>query len=86
MRKTEEKPRAADSKENKVLALYRRTGVQLHPMAPKQIPEKIMFRPTQDDFSLVTKLGKRLGLGYTQIIRLALRRLAEVEGLELKAG
>jgi len=77
----QDKSRVADSKANKVLALSHGMGVQSSPMSPKQIPEKIMFRPTPDDFALVTKLGKRLGLGYSQIIRLALRRLADAEGM-----
>lgn len=79
--------RAAENKGNKVLAMRDSAGVQLTPMAPKiQIPEKIMFRPTEDDFSLVSRLGKKLGLGYTPLLRLALRRLAEAEGLQLKAS
>lgn len=69
-----------------VLAFDKPSGVQFDPMSPKKIPEKIMFRPTPDDFSLVSTLGKRLGLGQTQIIRLALRRLAEAEGLQSRAS
>lgn len=71
---------AAEFKQKKSVAQLVSLGVQLSSMSPKVIiPEKIMFRPTPDDFSLVSKLGKKLGLGYSGIIRLALRRLAEVE-------
>lgn len=81
-----EKSQVHENKPKKVLAMHDSSGVQFYPMIPKQIPEKIMFRPTPDDFSLVSKLGKKLGLGQSQIIRLALRRLAEAEGLQFKAS
>lgn len=78
----EEKTQVAENNQKKSVASVKQSGVQSYPMTPQEIPEKIMFRPTADDFNLVRKLGKKLGLGQSQILRLALRRLADAEGVK----
>jgi hypothetical protein len=44
-------------------------------MKEQQIPKLIAFRPTPDDFEILNSLKKKLGLGYSAILRLGLRRL-----------
>lgn len=51
---------------------------------PKQFngdKHKQNFRPNEKDWTLITKLGSKLGLKFSNIVRLALRLLAEKEGL-----
>jgi ribbon-helix-helix CopG family protein len=57
-------------------------GSQCSAMVKTSKPEKLAMRPTEDDYALVTKLRKKLGVDSSQIIRLALRKLAEAEGLK----
>lgn len=38
-------------------------------------PQLVNFRPTDDDWKLLKKLQKTLGVGASQIIRIALRKL-----------
>jgi hypothetical protein len=45
--------------------------------------EVIGFRPTPEDTKALKALGKKLGVGLSQIIRLALRALATKEGVKL---
>jgi len=39
------------------------------------------LKPTSEDLKLIKALEKKLGLNYSHIVRLALRRLAEAEGV-----
>jgi hypothetical protein len=39
------------------------------------------LKPTPEDIRLIKALEKKLGLKYSQVVRMALRRLAEAEGL-----
>lgn len=39
------------------------------------------FRPTEDDEKLIKALMEKLGLNFVSVIRLAIRRLAEQEGI-----
>lgn len=57
-------------------------GTQCEPMAKKSIPAKVGIRPTPQDYSIISKLREKLGVDNSQIIRIALRRLAEAEGLQ----
>ena len=41
----------------------------------------VAFRPTDEDFKLLARLGKKLGVGESQLLRLALRALATKEGV-----
>jgi hypothetical protein len=43
------------------------------------------FAPSQDDWNLIQKLQAKLGLKFSDIVRLALRRLAEMEELDAKS-
>lgn len=51
-------------------------------MAKKKIPTSVALRPNQSDYSLITRLRDKLGVDNSQIIRIALRKLAEAEGLK----
>lgn len=76
-----------DSKANKVLALDNAKGVQCHPMANiTKKPDKIQIRPTPEDFAIIQAGMRKHGLDMSQILRMALRRFAEAEGLKLKAS
>ena len=39
------------------------------------------FRPTETDWQLISKLRNKLGLEFANIVRLAIRKLAENEGV-----
>ena len=47
----------------------------------KQRKTMVNLRPTEEDQKLLLRLAKKLGVGDSQLIRLALRALAEKEGL-----
>jgi len=52
-------------------------------MAKKQEkPDKIQIRPTDEDFAIIQAGQRKHGLDMSQIIRMALRRFAEAEGLK----
>lgn len=51
------------------------------PMKRQASSQKISVRPTADDSKIVGALRKKLGVDVSQILRLALRALAEKEGL-----
>lgn len=83
MRKTEEKMQVVENKQKIPLAFCDYSGVLCHPMAkrtPK--PEKIQIRPTDEDFAIIQAGMRKHGLDQTQILRMALRRLAEADGLK----
>lgn len=46
----------------------------------------ISMRPTEDDWRIIEALRAKLKMKTAKIIRMALRRFAEAEGLELKAS
>jgi hypothetical protein len=76
-----------ENKGNRVLDFPNSEGVHCHPMAKKTFkPEKIQIRPTDEDFAIIQAGKRKHGLDQTQIIRMALRRFAEAEGLEFKAS
>lgn len=52
----------------------------------KKEPQIIGFRPLKDDHRVIRKLAAKLGVGQSQVLRLALRRLAELEGLTKQAS
>jgi hypothetical protein len=54
-------------------------GSQYEPMKKTPIPAKLAMKPTPEDYSIVTKLRAKLGVDNAQILRLALRKLAEAE-------
>ena len=41
-------------------------------------------RFTNEDFQLLDRLQRRLGLGMVQVIRLAIRRLAQLENVDFR--
>ena len=51
-----------------------------------QMPDKIAFRPTEDDWELIERLQARTALTVAGLIRLALRKLAQSEGLVSNAA
>lgn len=56
-------------------------------MAPKiKKPERLTMKPTDDDMNVIAALKRKLGLDDASIMRLGLRRLAESEGVQLKAS
>lgn len=46
----------------------------------------ITFRPSDDDRKLIKKMASKLGIKTSQVIKIALRRLAESEGLKLRVS
>lgn len=82
MHPRKEKSQVAEFKKKKVLALSVPDGSQYEPMKKQPIPTKLALRPTPEDFAIVTKLRAKLGVDNAQIIRIALRKLAEAEGLK----
>jgi len=71
----------------KVLDFKPETSVHCHPMVTKtKKPNKIQIRPTEDDFTIIRAGMRKHGLDMSQIIRMALRRFAESEGIHLKAS
>jgi len=72
-----------ENKAKKVVAFDTARGVHCHPMAKKQEkPDKIQIRPTDEDFAIIQAGQRKHGLDMSQIIRMALRRFAEAEGLK----
>lgn len=78
--------RVAENKGNRVLDGRGHLGTQCLSMTKLSIPEKVGIRPTAEDHKLIVRLCAKLGVDKSQIIRIALRRLAEFEGLQLKAS
>lgn len=78
--------RDAENKGNKVLDGRGHHGTQCLSMTKQSIPEKVGIRPTAEDHKIITRLCAKLGVDKSQIIRIALRRLAELEGLQLRAS
>lgn len=58
------------------------SGTQCVSMKKHPIPQRVGLRPNRDDYRLITKLKEKLGVDNSQIIRIALRKLAEAEGLK----
>ena len=52
----------------------------------QEIADTLNFRPNEEDKELLKRLMDKFGLGYTHTIRLAIRRLAEAEGLRDTSG
>lgn len=46
----------------------------------------ITFRPGETDRKIIDKLAGKLGIKTSQVIKIALRKLAEAENLKLKAS
>lgn len=58
------------------------TGVVRHSaLVAQEIADTLNFRPNEEDKELLRRLMAKFGLGYTHTIRLAIRRLAEAEGI-----
>jgi hypothetical protein len=80
----ERKNQVVENTTKKPVASVRHSGVLCHPMAKnKPKPEKIQIRPTDEDFAIIEAGKKKHGLDQTQIIRMALRRLAEADNLKV---
>jgi hypothetical protein len=60
----------------------------LYPMKRKKsaIPAKVTFTPSPEDFAIIQKGQQKHGIKITEVLRMALRRFAESEGLNLKAS
>jgi len=79
-----EKNQPIENNQKKPVASAGRSGVHCHPMAKsKPKPEKIQIRPTDEDYAIIQAGKKKHGLDQTQIIRMALRRLAEADDLKV---
>lgn len=48
--------------------------------------QTVSFRATEEDLALMRRLTSKLGIKTTQVIKIALRRFAEAEGMKLKAS
>lgn len=82
MWKVPDKLQAAENKRKKVLDFGVHAGSQYEPMKKQPIPTKVALRPTAEDYSIISRLRSKLGVDNSQIIRIALRKLAEAEGLK----
>lgn len=70
-----------ENRDNIVVDTVGHVGSYSFPMKKQPKPERLALRPTDGDFSLLTRLKEKLGIDTSQVIRLALRRLAEHEGI-----
>lgn len=48
-------------------------------MTLRDIPALVTFRPTEEDYEILKKLKAKLGVGFSQVLRIALRRLWQLE-------
>jgi len=71
-----------ENKQNKVLAFDTAVIHNATRMAKKK-PEQLAVRPTPADWELIKELREKTGLATASLLRLALRRLAESEGLKI---
>jgi len=80
------KLQVAENELNKVVALGNPSGLQYTPMKrpgkAEKRPKPIQLRPTVADYAIIAAGMKKHGLDQSQIIRMALRRFAEAEGLK----
>ena len=79
----EEKPQVTEKKPNRGVDTGVRSGAQCSRMAKASIPDRLGLRPTEQDFRIMSKLKDKLGVDTSQIIRLALRKLAEAEDVKV---
>lgn len=49
-------------------------------------PKTITFRPSGEDRKLIDRMAAKLGIKTSQVIKIALRKFAEAEGLKLRAS
>ena len=72
----------------RVLAFDNYTGLQYQPMANRKPPKEskagrpIQLRANKQDFAIIQAGMRKHGLDMSQILRMALRRFAEAEGLK----
>jgi hypothetical protein len=59
------------------------TLVSKAPLIAGRFPGPTGFRPTHEDWELFLKLRKKLGVEFSQVLRLGLRALAAKEGVKL---
>ena len=50
------------------------------------MPKTITIRPSVDDRKIIDRLASKLGIKTSQVIKIALRKLAESENLRLRAS
>jgi hypothetical protein len=92
MRKNKENFGVADSKANKDAIILLTDDTAMHHnashniMAKRRTSVNLNVRKTADDEKLLKLLKEKLGVAPSQIVRLGLRRLAESEGISLKAS
>jgi hypothetical protein len=56
------------------------------PKAPEADLKIRTWRPNEADEAILQQLDEKLGLSHTDLLRLAIRRLADVEGLTKKVA
>jgi hypothetical protein len=77
------KTHVVETAQKKSVASVIPRGVQCTPMAKPTKPEKIQLRPTDTDFAIIQAGMKKHGADMSQVLRMALRRLAEADGLKV---
>ena len=73
-------PKSLKTGANLCLTDVRQTG-NIVPM-----PKTITFRPGIEDRRLIDRLAAKLGIKTSQVLKIAIRRFAEAEGMKLKAS
>ena len=79
---------ADENKANKVLAFQDCIGLQCQAMAnkkqskPSRAGKPIQLRANPQDYAIIQAGMRKHGLDMSQILRMALRRFAEAEGLK----
>lgn len=83
MRKTSPTLLESCSKKSSTFLL---TNVRQSEMMISVMPKTITIRPSVDDRKIIDRLAAKLGIKTSQVIKVALRRLAEAEKLRLRAS
>jgi ParB-like chromosome segregation protein Spo0J len=55
-------------------------------MPPIERTEKMTLRLTEGESAIVDQLGRRLGINRSGVMRMALLRLAKIEGVDIPSG
>ena len=77
------KSRVTENKANRVVDIGIQKSKVDSAMAKKsKVPAKVSFTPKADDHAIIRSVQEKHGISITDVLRMALRRLAEAEQLK----
>lgn len=79
-----DKSRVAENKEKIILSTHLTDVRQEGRILP--MPKTITFRPAVEDRRLIDRLASKLGIKTSQVLKIAIRRFAEAEGMKMRAS